>query len=169
MIASGKVASLVYTLKNSSGEVLDQADRTEPFVYLHGSHQIVPGLESALQGLKPGDKKKVTVPPSEGYGEVNPDLKLEVSRTKFPADAQIEPGMLFQTDTADGEMIFLVDSIKGDVVVIDGNHPLAGQTLHFDVEVIEVRDATADEKAHGHAHGAHGHDHDHGDDDDDEE
>ncbi|MCC7442789.1 MAG: peptidylprolyl isomerase [Bdellovibrionales bacterium] len=165
MIAAGKVASLAYTLKSDEGELLDQADHSEPFMYLHGAHQIVPGLENALLGLKPGDKRTVKVAPAEGYGELNPELKLEVSRSKFPSDAEIEPGMLFQTETAEGEMVFMVNSVNDQVVVIDGNHPLAGKTLNFDVEVLAVRDATAEEKSHGHAHGpgGHGHGHEHDD------
>jgi FKBP-type peptidyl-prolyl cis-trans isomerase SlyD len=160
MIANGKVVNLAYTLTDSEGEVLDQADANEPFAYMHGSAQIIPGLESALVGLKQGDKKKVTVEPANGYGELNPDLKLTVKRTQFPADAELETGMQFETQTPDGHsIVFTVEEIEGDTVTIDGNHPLAGETLTFDVEVLSVRDATKEELAHGHAHGGDGHHH----------
>ena len=162
VISNGKVVNLIYSLSNDQGEVLDRADTEAPFTYLHGGQQIVPGLETALEGLTVGNKKKVVVIPSEGYGEIKPDLKLTVARTQFPADLDVEAGMQFEANGPDGQgVVFTVDSLQGDKVKIDGNHPLAGQTLHFDVEVISMRDATEEEKQHGHAHGEHGHDHDH--------
>lgn len=174
-IQNGKIVQLAYSLTSTEGDVLDRADQKEPFVYLHGASQIVPGLESGLEGLKIGEKKKVTVAPEAGYGEVDPELKMAVKRTQFPENVQLEEGMQFESRTPDGHgMIFTVDSIEEDTVHIDGNHPLAGETLHFDVEVLGIRDATDEEKEHGHAHGpggAHdheghgheGHDHDHDD------
>ncbi len=162
VIKVGKVVNLLYSLTNSKGEVLDRADSEAPFTYLHGAHQIVPGLENALSGLAVGDKKKVVVPPADGYGETNPDLKLTVSRSQFPKNVELEEGMQFETQTPDGhDVVFTVESIVDDKIKIDGNHPLAGQTLHFDVEVLSLRDATEEEQSHGHAHGQHGHDHDH--------
>lgn len=159
-IQNGSVVNLAYTLKNSEGDVLDQATGTDPFTYLHGAQQIVPGLESALSGLKSGDKKSVKIAPADGYGEVDPSLKLTVNRTQFPAGMDIKPGMQFETQTQDGHgILFTVEGVNGEKVSIDGNHPLAGQTLHFDVEVLGVRDATAEEKAHGHVHGPGGHHH----------
>jgi FKBP-type peptidyl-prolyl cis-trans isomerase SlyD len=159
-ISNGKVVNLLYSLKNDQGEVLDRADKEAPFTYLHGADQIVPGLETALEGLKVGDKKKVTVAPADGYGETNADLKLTVNRSQFPGKVDLEPGMQFEAHTPDGHgVVFTVEAIEGDKVKIDGNHPLAGQTLHFDVEVLEMRDATDEEKDHGHAHGEDGHHH----------
>ena len=167
MIKDGKVVQLAYSLTNSDGEVLDQATQKDPFVYLHGAQQIVPGLEEALEGLDVGAKKKVTVSPEQGYGEIDPQLKLEVARTQFPKDAQLEVGLQFETQTPDGhEIVFTVEELGLEKVKIDGNHPLAGETLHFDVEVLAMRDATEDEKEHGHAHdgdGTHGHGHGHDD------
>jgi FKBP-type peptidyl-prolyl cis-trans isomerase SlyD len=161
-IAEGKVVNLIYSLKNAKGEVLDRSDTENPFTYLHGAQQIVPGLEAALLGLKVGAKKNVVVEPAEGYGEMNPDLKLTVSKGQFPSKVEIEEGMQFEAHTPDGQgVVFTVEGIEGDQVKIDGNHPLAGQTLHFDVEVLSMRDATDEEKEHGHAHGEGGHDHDH--------
>lgn len=160
MIQNGKVVDLAYSLTNTAGEVLDQADARDPFSYLHGSGQIVPGLESALEGLKAGDKKKVSVEPAEGYGEVNPELKLTVNLSQFPKGAKLEVGMQFETQTPDGHgVVFTVEALEADKVKIDGNHPLAGQVLHFDVEVLKVRDATNEELDHGHAHGGDGHHH----------
>jgi FKBP-type peptidyl-prolyl cis-trans isomerase SlyD len=156
MIKSGTVVKLSYSLKNSEGEVLDQSDAKDPFLYMHGSHQIVPGLETALEGLKVGDKKAVVVAPAEGYGELDPGLKLTVDRKQFPPEAELETGMQFQTQNG---VVFTVEAIEDGQVKIDGNHPLAGVTLHFDVEVLEVREATAEELDHGHAHGGDGHHH----------
>lgn len=162
MIKNGKVVDLGYSLKNSEGEVLDRADSKEPFTYLHGAQQIVPGLETSLDGLNIGDKKQVTVQPEQGYGVVDPRLKMIVKRTQFPDDADLKAGMRFFAESEDGqEVVFVVESIEGEKVHVDGNHPLAGQVLHFDVEVLAIREATAEELQHGHAHGPHGHDHDH--------
>lgn len=160
MIQTGKVVELAYSLKNSEGEVLDQADARDPFLYLHGASQIVTGLETALEGCDVGDKRSVTVQPADGYGEINPELKLVVNRTQFPQDVQIQEGMQFEAHSPDGQgIVFTVEAIEGEKVHIDGNHPLAGQTLHFDVEVLKVRDATEEERSHGHAHGGDGHHH----------
>lgn len=158
LISKNKVVSLAYELKNDKGETLDVADSRAPFHYLHGASQIVPGLESALDGLKKGDKKSVTVKPDDGYGEHNPELKMAASKTQFPGDVDLQVGLQFETETDDGErLMFTITGIEGDKVIIDGNHPLAGQTLHFSVEVIGIREATKDELQHGHAHGDDGH------------
>ena len=143
LISKDKVVSLAYELKNDKGETLDVADSRAPFHYLHGASQIVPGLENALEGLKKGDKKTVKVKPDDGYGEHNPELKMAASKTQFPGDVD--------------RLMFTITGIEGDKVIIDGNHPLAGQTLHFTVEVIGIREATKDELQHGHAHGDDGH------------
>jgi FKBP-type peptidyl-prolyl cis-trans isomerase SlyD len=157
-VAAGKVVALIYSLKNSEGEILDEASGDEPFTYLHGAQQIVPGLESALEGSRVGDKKSVRVEPADGYGEVNPELKLVVNRSQFPAGAKLEQGMQFETQTPDGHgILFTVESVQGEKVHIDGNHPLAGETLHFDVEILQVRNATSEEVEHGHVHGEGGH------------
>jgi FKBP-type peptidyl-prolyl cis-trans isomerase SlyD len=161
MIKNNDVVNLSYCLKNSKGEELDKSDASQPFAYLHGKGQIVPGLEKALEGLAIGDKKEVTVPPSEGYGDHVPTLKTQVERSNFPKDVDIKPGMQFEAeDEGKQRIIFEVISIEGDKINIDGNHPLAGQTLHFSVEVTGIREATQEELSHGHAHGeggAHNH------------
>lgn len=163
MIKKGKVVSLSYLLKNSKGEELDRADKADPFTYLHGASQIVPGLENALEKLKEGDKKQVTVSPKEGYGEVDPNLRLSIERSVFPAEMPLKPGIQFEASLGEdgGEAVFTIQAVEGDRVVVDGNHPLAGETLHFDVEVVSVRDATKEELSHGHVHGEGGHGHDH--------
>ncbi|HLD99705.1 MAG TPA: peptidylprolyl isomerase [Bdellovibrionota bacterium] len=159
-IENGKVVSLAYSLKDSDGKLMDRADSKDPFMYMHGAHQIVPGLEGALEGLNVGDKKSVEVSPRDGYGEKNPALKLTVNKSQFPDTVELESGMQFEAHSADGQsVIFTVESIEGDKVHIDGNHPLAGQTLHFDVEVLGIRQATEEETAHGHAHSGDGHEH----------
>ena len=161
MIQKDTVVSMSYNLKNSDGEDLGSADATKPLTFLHGAGQIVPGLENSLKGLTVGDKKEVTIGPKEGYGELNPELKLKVERKQFPADAEIKPGMQFKANTGgDHDHTFTVMEIEDDHVKIDGNHPLAGQTLYFKVEIVSIREATKDELAHGHAHGpdgSHGH------------
>ncbi len=153
MIKKNSVVNLSYCLKNAAGEELDRADKSQPFAYLHGTGQIVPGLENALEGLAVGAKKEVTVPPAEGYGDIVPDLKLQVERSNFPAEADIKPGMQFEAEDGDRRIIFTVKDVAGDQIDIDGNHPLAGETLHFSVEVTGIREATKEELTHGHAHG----------------
>ncbi|MFQ5451843.1 MAG: peptidylprolyl isomerase [Nitrospinaceae bacterium] len=160
MIKKDSVVSLSYILKNENGEELDRSETADPLTYMHGHGQIVPGLENALEGLTVGEKKEVSVSPRDGYGEVIPQLKMKVNRDKFPADANIEPGMQFTAKTEDDKQIpFTVQAVEGDEVMLDGNHPLAGEKLHFSVEVIEVRHATAEELQHGHVHGPGGHHH----------
>jgi FKBP-type peptidyl-prolyl cis-trans isomerase SlyD len=159
MIKNGSAVSLAYKLTNDKGEEIDAATKAEPFAYLHGHANIVAGLESALEGLKIGDKKKVVVKPEDGYGEFDEKLKVVVKRDMFEGVDKIEPGMQFGSKTEDGTIVYTVVEVKKDVVHLDGNHPLAGQTLHFDVEVLEVRAATEEELAHGHIHGPHGHHH----------
>lgn len=161
MIKEGCVVGLAYTLTNDKGEELDKADMNEPFSYLHGVGQIVPGLEEALEGLLVGAKKKVKVSPEDGYGIVEEQLRTSATRAQFPDDADLHVGMRFAADVGGGQpIVFTVTQLDGDNISLDGNHPLAGETLNFDVEVLSVREATAEEKSHGHAHGPDGHHHD---------
>lgn len=154
MIKKNSVVTLKYCLKNTEGLELDHSDEDEPLSYLHGSGQIVPGLETALSGLKIGDKKAVTIAPTEAYGEVVPDLRIKVERANFPKEKPVEEGMQFVAEVAGGhQQPFMVQKVEGDFVYLDGNHPLAGQTLCFDVEILAVREATKEELTHGHAHG----------------
>jgi FKBP-type peptidyl-prolyl cis-trans isomerase SlyD len=160
MIKKKSVVSLNYTLKNGDGQELDTATSEKPFLYLHGYGQIVPGLENALEGLTIGDKKEVTVTPEEGYGQVDAGLRMKVNRSNFPKDADIKQGMQFMGEIAEGQkVVFTVHEVDGDEVKVDGNHPLAGQTLNFSVEVVAIREATEEELSHGHVHGEGGHQH----------
>ncbi len=162
MITNGKVISLAYRLTNDKGEELDKATKAEPFHYLHGANQIIRGLESALESLKIGDKKQVTISAKDGYGELDPNLKFSLEKSSFPKDVELEVGMQFEANLSDEDeegRVFTIESIAGSKVQVDGNHPLAGMTLHFDVEVLGVRDATKEEIAHDHSHDGQGHTH----------
>lgn len=159
-IADGMVVSIHYTLTDDAGSVIDSSSGGEPLEYLHGHGNIVPGLESQLAGRKVGDSLKVDVAPKDGYGEHDPRGRGRVPRSSFPDDMEIEPGMQFSGEGPNGEdHVVWVAAVEGDHVVVDQNHPLAGQTLHFQVKVETVRPATKEELAHGHVHGAHGHHH----------
>jgi FKBP-type peptidyl-prolyl cis-trans isomerase SlyD len=158
-IAENTVAAFHYTLTNDAGEVLDSSRGREPLAYLHGAGNIVPGLEKAMAGRSAGDSFEVDVSPEEGYGQRHDSLIQVVPRQAFQGVDKIEPGMQFQASGPQGAMSVTIAKVEGDDVTVDGNHPLAGQTLHFAIEVAEVREASDDEKTHGHAHGAGGHQH----------
>lgn len=159
-IVKGSVVGLDYSLHLGDGVVVDASEPGDPLTYLHGEGNIVPGLESALEGLAVGDSRKVVVAPGEGYGEHDPRGVQQVPRAAFPPGFEPAAGMELTAQGPQGEPVpFVIREVKGDEVVIDLNHPLAGKTLHFDVTVREVREATEEEKAHGHAHGPHGHEH----------
>lgn len=155
-IADRCIASFNYTLTNDAGDVLDTSNGREPLAYLHGAGNIVPGLEKAMEGKSAGDTFKVDVDPGEGYGERHDALVQVVPREAFQGVDDIQPGMQFQAQSNQGVMSVTVTKIEDGQVTVDGNHPLAGETLHFDIEVTEVREATAEELEHGHAHGAGG-------------
>ncbi len=158
-IEQNSVVSFHYTLTDDQGQVLDSSQGREPLVYLQGVGQIVPGLEKAMEGRQVGDQFKVDVAPEEGYGVHHPELMQEVPREAFQGVEDIQPGMQFQGRGPQGVINVTVTKVENDKVHIDGNHPLAGQTLHFDVEVTSVRAATEEELAHGHVHGEGGHHH----------
>lgn len=157
-IAKNKVVSIDYKLTDKSGKVLDSSEGGEPLAYIHGAKNIIPGLEAALDGKRSGDKISVTIEPKDAYGERDEEQMATIPRDKFNVK-EIQPGMQFQAQTTHGTRILTVVSVDKDHVKVDGNHPLAGVTLVFDVTVKEVRDATQDELAHGHVHGAGGHHH----------
>ncbi len=159
-IAKGHVVVVDYSLHLGNGEVVDASEPGDPLTYLHGEGQIVPGLESALEGLDIGESRKVVVAPDQGYGARDPRGVQEVPRSAFPADLEFRPGLELTAEGEDGEPVpFTIREVKPASVVIDLNHPLAGETLHFDVTVREVRAATAEELEHGHAHGPGDHHH----------
>jgi FKBP-type peptidyl-prolyl cis-trans isomerase SlyD len=158
-IAERTVASFNYTLTNDAGEVIDTSEGRAPLAYLHGAGNIVPGLEKEMTGRSPGDRFDVVVTPEEGYGTPNPMLIQTVPREAFQGVDTIEVGMAFQAQTPQGPLSVVVSKVDADNVTVDGNHPLAGQTLHFAIEVTDVRDASVEELAHGHVHGPGGHHH----------
>lgn len=152
MITKNTIVSLGYRLTNAEGQELDKADSSQPLSYLHGHRQIVPGLENALEGMLVGDKKEVSLSPEEGYGQIIPDLRLKLPRTQFPEEMEIAPGLQFEANLGDNRHTFTIIGEEGDDVKIDGNHPLAGQSLNFSVEVLAIRPATDEEIQHGHSH-----------------
>jgi FKBP-type peptidyl-prolyl cis-trans isomerase SlyD len=162
LVAEGQVVTVNYTLRGDDGEVLDASTLEDPMAYLHGADNIVPGLEKALEGKAVGFKGKVTVSPEDGYGERDEDDEPNaIPRKAFPPDMEIEAGMTFMAEGPNDEHAPIwVIGVEGDKVIVDSQHPLAGRTLHFEVEVLGIRAASEEELAHGHPHGPGGH-HDH--------
>lgn len=158
-IAERCVALFHYTLTNDQGEVIDSSDGREPLAYLHGAGNIVQGLEKEMTGKQAGDKFNVVVPPELGYGVHNEALLQQVPRAAFHGVDTIEPGMQFTANGPYGPSTVTVAAVDGETVTIDGNHPLAGATLHFAIEVTDVREASEEELTHGHVHGPGGHHH----------
>ncbi|MBK9194392.1 MAG: peptidylprolyl isomerase [Flavobacteriales bacterium] len=154
-VKNNSVVSFHYTLSDADGKLLDTSAGNEAFAYLQGAHMIVPGLEQQMEGRAVGDKFKAVVEPAHGYGEFDAALLQRVPIDKF-GDQKVHEGMQFQ---AGGHGVFTVKEVADGKVLLDGNHALAGVTLHFDVEITAVRDATADELSHGHVHGPGGHHH----------
>jgi FKBP-type peptidyl-prolyl cis-trans isomerase SlyD len=158
-IKKGDVVAFNYVLTTDGGQIIDKSEKGKPLHYLHGYGNIVAGLEREMEGLKVGDKKKVQVAAAEGYGELNPNLLLKVEKKNFPPGVELQQGMQFETPFENTTVIFTIDKIEGEEVMINGNHPLAGVDLHFDIEVVSVRQATSEELTHGHVHGPGGHHH----------
>ena len=156
-IENNKAITLNYTLKNDQGETIDESNNAS-FIYLHGCNNIIPGLEDALTGRSKEDKFDLTIKPEDAYGEYNPKITQVVERSMFDTaqSDELEVGMQFQSQTEEGAMVMItISEINGDNITIDGNNPLAGITLHYNVHVIDIRDATEEEVSHGHIH-AHG-------------
>ncbi|MGH8243518.1 MAG: FKBP-type peptidyl-prolyl cis-trans isomerase [Steroidobacteraceae bacterium] len=158
-IEKNRVVTLHYTLRDDQGSVIDSSSGRGPLSYLHGKGNIIPGLEQALAGKSAGDKLDVTVAPAQGYGQRDERLVQIVPRHKFGEVAGLSPGMQVRATGAQGPRLVTVVRVDRDFVTVDGNHPLAGRTLHFSVEVAEVRKATHEEVSHGHVHGPGGHRH----------
>ncbi len=158
-IEKNRAVSLHYTLRDDQGVVLDTSDGRHPMSYLHGKGNIIPGLEQALAGKTTGDKLDVTVPPEQGYGRRDDRLVQIVPRSKFADIGEITPGMKVRASGAQGARNVTVIKVERDFITVDANHPLAGRTLHFSLEVTEVRKATHEEISHGHVHGTGGHQH----------
>jgi FKBP-type peptidyl-prolyl cis-trans isomerase SlyD len=160
-VAKNAIVTIDYTLKNNEGQVLDssKSEGREPLPYIHGAGGIIPGLEKALEGKNAGDTVQVTIAPEEAYGARNEGLVNSVPKTAF-GNNPIVVGAQFRTQDKQGRQhVVTVTKIESDSVTVDANHPLAGVTLNFDVTIKDVREATADELAHGHVHGAGGHHH----------
>jgi FKBP-type peptidyl-prolyl cis-trans isomerase SlyD len=158
-VSAQKVVSIHYTLTGDDGEVIDSSIGHAPLAYIHGAGNIIPGLEDALLGKSVGDSFQVSIPPEDGYGLRDDALVQAVPKEAFQGVDEILPGMQFHAESPHGVQLVTVVEVQGDTVILDGNHPMSGQTLNFDVEVTDVRDATAEELDHGHVHGAGGHHH----------
>jgi len=158
-IKQDSVVTLHYTLTDEAGDVLDSSREGEPLSYLHGHGNLIPGLERELQGKSPGDKLNVKVAAADGYGEYDQQLVQEVPRKALRGVPNVKVGMRLSAQTEQGRQAVTVTQVSGESVTLDGNHPLAGKDLNFDVEITQVREATAEELSHGHVHGAGGHHH----------
>jgi FKBP-type peptidyl-prolyl cis-trans isomerase SlyD len=158
-ITKNAVALIHYTLKDDAGEVIDKSQEGTPMPYIHGHGNLIPGLESELEGKELGDKLNVRIEPKDAYGDRNEEMVQDVPRAQLPQDVDIQPGMQFQAQNEGGMHVVTVVGVEEDQVRLDGNHPLAGVTLNFDVEIAEVRQASSEELEHGHVHGPGGHQH----------
>ncbi len=138
---------------------MDSSEQTGPLAYLHGHQNIIPGLEKALDEKAVGDTLSVSIEPADAYGERNEEMIQTVPRSMFQGVDEIEPGMRFQAQTEGGVTVVTIKDVNGDEITLDGNHELAGETLHFDVEIKDVRPASEEEMEHGHVHGPGGHEH----------
>lgn len=152
-IARGTVVSLSYAM-SAEGEVLERSTAEEPMLYLHGAGAIVPGLERALEGKRVGDRLDLVLAPEDAFGEPDPERVQLVPRSAFPPELELEVGLQLGAEDESGEEVAVwITGIEGDEITVNGNHPLAGETLRFEVRVLEVRAASAEELEHGHPHG----------------
>jgi FKBP-type peptidyl-prolyl cis-trans isomerase SlyD len=158
-IAQDSVVTIHYTLKDDAGEVIDSSVDAEPLPYLHGHGNLVPGLERELEGKNVGDKINVTVQPQDGYGDYDKKLVQKVPRRALQGISNIRVGQRLQMQSAEGPRTVVITQLVGDMVTLDGNHPLAGKALNFEVEVTDIRAATEEELSHGHVHGPGDHHH----------
>jgi len=158
-IAKNKVISIDYTLTDAQGTELDSSQGRGPFAYIHGIGNIIPGLEEALEGKAAGDQVNAVISPENAYGTRDESLVQQLPRSQFDTDQDIEVGMQFQAMSEAGPRVVTVVSVDVENVTVDANHPLAGVTLHFDVTIKEIREATGEELNHGHVHGPDDHHH----------
>ncbi len=148
-ITKHKVAAIHYTLRDEAGKVIDSSVGSDPLYYLHGEGNLIPGMEEGLEGRQAGDKLQLNVSPEKGYGVRNDDMIEEVPKSAFGGQP-VEVGMQF--NAGQGQIVTVM-AVGPDTVTVDANHELAGQNLNFDIEVVNVRDASDDELSHGHVHG----------------
>ena len=158
-IEDRKVVSFHYTLTNDKGEQIESSRQGNPLVYLHGYRNIIPGLEKAMKGREVGDTFEVTVEPADAYGERNPNNLQRVPAKHFPNPRKLSPGQMVSLQTRQGPIQAVIVKVGRFNIDVDANHPLAGQTLTFDVEITDIRDATKEEIDHGHVHGPGGVEH----------
>jgi len=149
MIVKNKVVALEYTLKDDSGKLIDSTGEGEPLQYIHGTGDMLPGLEKALDGKDSGDTIRVTLPPADAYGHCDEDLVIKVERSQFEHPDQLEIGTRIHLLTPEGSYDAAIKAVDGDEVTLDANHPLAGVTLEFEVKIFEVRDASSEELESG--------------------
>lgn len=154
-----------YDLTDADGSKVESSRGREPLAILHGAGNVIPGVEAAMEGRGAGERFSVTVPPEQGYGARRENFTQRVPKKYFRDADKLKPGMQTMLSTADGPRVVTVSKVGQTVIDVDLNHPMAGRTLNFDIEIMEVREASEEEKAHGHVHGPgghdHGHDHDH--------
>ncbi|HCA81594.1 MAG TPA: peptidylprolyl isomerase [Bacteroidetes bacterium] len=156
-VQRNKVVTINYTLTDESGSLLESSEGQEPLTYLHGVGNLIPGLEASLEGKSAGTSLEVSVPPEEGYGVWDQEKIVDIPKSQFSGVDKVEVGMQFSVQSEAGEEVVTVSKVEGDIVTIDANHPLAGKILSFDVTIVGIRDATAEELDHGHVHGHGGH------------
>jgi FKBP-type peptidyl-prolyl cis-trans isomerase SlyD len=159
-VEKDRVVAIDYTLTDDNNQVIDSSSGSEPLEYLHGHRNIIPGLERALEGKEAGDRISVTVPAGDAYGERDEKLVMDLPLSRFDGVESVEKGMQFEAHTPEGHRMVTVTGVNDKTVTVDGNHPLAGRDLSFDVTVKSIREAKTGELSHGHVH-SHGHDHRH--------
>lgn len=155
-VEQNAVVTFDYTLTDQRGQVIESTEGDEPLAYLHGHRNIIAGLEKALEGKAEGDRIHVSLPPAEAYGDRDEALVQTLPRSAFEGVDKLEVGMTFHAQAGEDDHVVQVTDVSEDGVTVDGNHPLAGEPLTFDVEIKEIRPATEEELQHGHVHGAHG-------------
>lgn len=158
-IKENSVVQMHYKLTNKEGMLLDSSEGREPLTYMHGKQMLIPGLENQLAGKEMGNKFVAEVPANEAYGDKSPEMIHVVPKENFKGDGELQAGLQIQIDTNQGTQMAVITKVEGDDVTIDMNHPLAGMDLSFDVEIVDVREATQEEIDHGHVHGPGGHQH----------
>ncbi|HSV55537.1 MAG TPA: peptidylprolyl isomerase [Magnetospirillaceae bacterium] len=152
VVGKDKVVRIDYILKDSEGQMIDGSGDSQPHAYLHGNGNLIPGLERRLEGREAGDRISCSVPPADAYGEYDENLVFKIRKFSFADPNKIEKGMQFEFRSEAGLRVVTVVAIEDDEVTVDANHPLAGEDLHFDVLVVDIREATPEELARGHVY-----------------
>lgn len=153
LVSKDKVVTFHFTLRNGNGEIIDSSAGHDPLPYIQGSGQLIAGLEKEMEGKSVGDAFEVHLTSAEAYGERREDLKDVIPRDAFGEVEALEIGMQFYADGPEGPVVLTITDMDGDNISVDANHPLAGENLHFSIEITEIREASSEELAHGHVHG----------------